>query len=132
MPITRKRFLTAAAIACSTCAAAIPSGAQADPGTGQGLVPFPTLTCTNLATGAMYIMNFLVPGAQNAANRGTGAANAPYPGFLVSYTPIGTAPPVPTGTWQLLPGGIPGRVIGNKTGLQGDAFDCGAPTGNGV
>jgi hypothetical protein len=79
-------------------------------------------------------MTFMVPGAQNAGSRGTGAANAPFPGFLVTYTQLSGPPaPIPTGTWQLL--AFPGaRVIGQKTGLQSDEFvDCGiAPTGQGI
>jgi hypothetical protein len=132
MLISRKRFLTAAAIVCSACASALASSAQADPGNGNGLVPLGTFTCTS-PSGGTYSMTFSVPGAQTAANRGTGAANAPYPGFLVSYTQLSGPPaPLPTGTWQLLT--FPtGRTIGHKTGLQSDAFvDCGiAPTGQG-
>ena len=133
MRISRKRFLTAAAIACSACAGALTSGAQADPGSGNGLVPLGKVVCTSPA-GGTYSMTFVVPGAQNAANRGTGAANAPFPGFLVSYTQLsGPTAPLPTGLWQLL--AFPtGRTIGQKTGLQSDAFvDCGiAPTGQGL
>jgi hypothetical protein len=63
-------------------------------------------------------MTFVVPGAQNAANPGTGAANAPFPGFLVSYTQLSGAPaPLPTGTWQLL--AFPtGRTIGQKPAFR--------------
>jgi hypothetical protein len=133
MRISRKRFLTAAAIVSSACASALPSGAQADPANGNGLVPLGTFVCTSPA-GGTYSMTFAVPGAQNAANRGTGAANAPFPGFLVSYTQLtGPPAPLPTGVWQLL--AFPtGRTIGHKTGLQSDAFvDCGsAPTGQGL
>jgi hypothetical protein len=129
----KSRLLTAAAIACSACACAIAATAQADPGSGNGLVPLGTFTCTS-PSGATYSMTFMVPGAQNAAGRGTGAANAPFPGFLVAYTQLtGTPEPIPTGTWQLL--AFPGpRVIGQKTGLQSDEFvDCGsAPTGRGL
>ena len=136
MRITTKRLLTAAAITCSAaaCFGGFASMAQATgPGTGNGLVLLGTFPCTNLATGAAYSMTFMVPGAQNAANRGTGAANAPFPGFLVSYTPLSAGePPLPTGTWVLL--AFPtGRQVGQKTGLQSDAFDCGiAPTGPGL
>jgi hypothetical protein len=133
MRISRKRLLTAAAVACSTCGGALASNVQADPGNGNGLVPLGTVTCTSPA-GGTYSMTFMVPGAQHAANRGTGAANAPFPGFLVSYTQLGGPPaPLPLGTWQLL--AFPsGRVVGHKTGLQSDAFvDCAiAPTGQGL
>jgi hypothetical protein len=133
MRIIRKRFLTVAAITCSACACALVSSARADPGNGTGLVALGTLVCTSPA-GATYSMTFVVPGAQNAANRGTGAANAPFPGFLVSYSQLSGPPaPLPTGTWQLL--AFPtGRTIGQRTGLQGDEFvDCGiAPTGPGL
>jgi hypothetical protein len=133
MRISRTPFLIAAAIACSACAGAVASSAHADPGNGNGLVPLGTFVCTSPA-GATYSMTFVVPGAQNAANRGTGAANPPFPGFLVSYNQLsGTPASLPTGTWQLL--AFPGpRVVGQKTGLQSDEFvDCGiAPTGQGL
>ena len=117
MSISRKLVLAAAAIACSACAGALPSAAQADPGNGNGLVPLGTFTCTSPA-GGTYSMTFVVPGAQNAANPGTGAANAPFPGFLVSYTQLSGAPaPLPTGTWQLL--AFPtGRTIGQKPAFR--------------
>ncbi len=136
MRTINKRLLTGAATVCSAaaCLGGLASTAQATgPGTGQGLVPLGTFDCTSLATGATYSMTFTVPGAQDAANRGTGASNAPFPGFLVSYTQLsGTSSPLPTGTWVLL--SFPtGRQVGQKTGLQGDAFDCGiAPTGAGL
>jgi hypothetical protein len=142
MRIIDKRLLTAAAITCpaAACFGGLAPMAQATgPGTGQGLVPLPlppgmTVACADLATGVTYTdMVFLVPGAQKAANRGTGAMNAPFPGFLVSYTAPAGAPPIPTGTWQLLAFPTPGRQIGHKEGLEGDAFDCGsAPTGQGL
>lgn len=135
MRTTTKRILTAAAVICSAFTGAFASTAQATtPGTGQGLVLLGTFPCTNLATGAVYSLTFKVPGAQKAANRGTGAMNAPFPGFLVSYTQLtGTPSPLPTtGVWQLLT--FPtSRTIGAKEGLEGDAFDCGsAPTGPGL
>jgi hypothetical protein len=137
MRITNKRALTVAATICSaaSCFGSLaPMAHAAGPGSGRGLVLLGTFPCTNLATGAVYSMTFMVPGAQNAADRGTGAMNAPFPGFLFSYTQLsGTPAPIPTGTWQLLAFPTPGRQIGLKTGLQGDAFDCGsAPTGPGL
>jgi hypothetical protein len=78
-------------------------------------------------------MTFRCRVRRTQANRGTGAVNAPFPGFLVSYTPLSAGePPLPTGTRVLL--AFPtGRQVGQKTGLHGDAFDWGiAPTGPGL
>jgi hypothetical protein len=134
--ITSKHVRRVVATVCSAaaCFAGVASMAQASgPGTGQGLVLLGTFDCTNLTTGAVYSMTFMVPGAQRAANRGTGASNAPFPGFLTAYAQLSGEPaPIPLGTWQVLV--FPtGRNIGLKTGLQGDAFDCGiAPSGGGL
>jgi hypothetical protein len=135
---TTRRILTAAAVICSALTGAFASTAQATgPGTGSGLVPLVgpdpdgSIPCTAVGEVTYYTF-FLVPGAQNAAMRGTGAATAPFPGFLVSSYNYQDAPPLPTGTWQLLPGGIPGRIIGHKKGLQSPFVDCPfAPTGPG-
>jgi hypothetical protein len=128
----RKRLMTVAAVGCSiaACTGVLASIAQATgPGTGHGLVPLVgpnpdgSVTCTTTG-GVAYELFFLVPGAQNAANRGTGAANAPFPGFLVSSSNKVGAPPLPTGTYQLLAFPTPGRVIGKKKGLQSPFVNC--------